>query len=356
MPRTLVAHNVFGVGWICALATELVAVCELLDEEYIVDNLDYQNDANIYVFGRIGRHNIVISCLPKGRYGLTSAASVARDMLRSFPSIRFGLTVGIGGGAPSKRHDIRLGDVVVGCPTSASGGVMNYQYGKSIQGRQFARTGVLTPPPRVLLSALNNLIARHERNGHKIQDTINRITSNPRLTAKYQYPGRQYDNLFNSEYVHQKDEEDCEACCMRDGVNIRRRSPRSAELDDPVIHYGLIASADSLMKDAERRDKLAKEADVLCFEMEAAGLMDHFPCLVIRGISNYCDTHKNKRWEGYAAAAAAAYAKELLDIIPTGEGPQASVHSPIQYKGLVAITPLIAGTKLLMNDQEATEA
>jgi nucleoside phosphorylase len=83
------------------------------------------------------------------------------------------------------------------------------------------------------------------------------------------------------------------------------------------------------MRDAESRDKLAKEADVLCFGMEAAGLMDHFPCLVIRGISNYCDTHKNKRWEGYAAEAAAAYAKELLDIIPTGEGPQASVQSPI---------------------------
>jgi nucleoside phosphorylase len=345
MPQSLLEHNAFGVGWICALATEFVAVCELLDEEYTVDNLDYKDDANTYAFGRIGQHNIVISCLPKGRYGLSSAASVARDMLRSFPSIRFGLMVGIGGGAPSKRHDIRLGDVVVGCPTSTSGGVINYQYGKSIQRRRFARTGVLAPPPRVLLSALNNLIARHERRGHKIQDTVNRIKSNPRLTARYQSPGRQYDNLFNSQYLHQKDEEDCETCCRRNVTNIRRRSPRSAELDDPVIHYGLIASADSLMRDAEIRDKLAKEADVLCFEMEAAGLMDHFPCLVIRGICDYCDTHKNKRWQGYAAAVAAAYAKELLDIIPTGEGTQASVQSPIQYKGLVALTPLIAGTE-----------
>jgi nucleoside phosphorylase len=49
--------------------------------------------------------------------------------------------------------------------------------------------------------------------------------------------------------------------------------------------------------------------------MEAAGLMDNFPCLVIRGICDYADSHKNKQWQGYAAATAAAYAKELLSMI-----------------------------------------
>jgi hypothetical protein len=53
--------------------------------------------------------------------------------------------------------------------------------------------------------------------------------------------------------------------------------------------------------------------------MEAAGLMDNFPCLVIRGIHNYADSHKNERWQPYAAATAAAYAKELLSIIPSKE-------------------------------------
>ena len=43
--------------------------------------------------------------------------------------------------------------------------------------------------------------------------------------------------------------------------------------------------------------------------------MDNFPCLVIRGICNYSDTHKNKNWQPYAAATAAAYAKELLWVI-----------------------------------------
>lgn len=66
------------------------------------------------------------------------------------------------------------------------------------------------------------------------------------------------------------------------------------------------------MKDASVRDTLAKEKDVLCFEMEAAGLMNHFPCLVIRGVCDYADSHKNKDWQGNAAMNAAAYAKDLL--------------------------------------------
>jgi len=70
------------------------------------------------------------------------------------------------------------------------------------------------------------------------------------------------------------------------------------------------------MKDAVVRDTLAKEKGVLCFEMEAAGLMNHFPCLVIRGICDYSDSHKNKEWQGYAAMTAAAYARDLLRRIP----------------------------------------
>lgn len=66
------------------------------------------------------------------------------------------------------------------------------------------------------------------------------------------------------------------------------------------------------MKDALFRDKLVSEMGALCFEMEAAGLMNHFPCLVIRGICDYADSHKNDEWQGYAAMSAAAYAKDLL--------------------------------------------
>jgi nucleoside phosphorylase len=102
------------------------------------------------------------------------------------------------------------------------------------------------------------------------------------------------------------DEASCTAICSKDSSCLIPRSKQTESKDNPTIHYGLIASANQLMKDALVRDTLAAEKDILCFEIEAAGLMNHFPCLVIRGICNYSDLHKNKEWQGYAAIAAAA--------------------------------------------------
>lgn len=87
-----------------------------------------------------------------------------------------------------------------------------------------------------------------------------------------------------------------------------------------MVHYGTIASGNQVIKDGVTRDQLSSElGGVLCFEMEAAGLMNSFPCLVIRGICDYADSHKNKKWQPYAAATAAAYAKELLSVIPVAD-------------------------------------
>jgi hypothetical protein len=72
-------------------------------------------------------------------------------------------------------------------------------------------------------------------------------------------------------------------------------------------------------RSAETRDRLAKEYGIICFEMEAAGLMSQLPCLVIRGICDYSDSHKNKQWQGYAALTAAAYAKVLLSTVPLNQ-------------------------------------
>jgi nucleoside phosphorylase len=103
----------YTVGWICAVHTEYVAAQAFLDKEHGRPEERSPNDNNDYTLGEIGGHNVVIAVLPDGEYGISSAASVARDMLHSFPNIRIGLMVGIGGGAPSQKHDIRLGDVVV---------------------------------------------------------------------------------------------------------------------------------------------------------------------------------------------------------------------------------------------------
>lgn len=135
--------QIYTVGWICAITTELVAAQSFLDEEHDDAQSAATNDNNNYVRGKIGNHNVVIAVLPHGEYGTTSAATVARDMLRSFPNVRIGLMVGIGGGAPSPRHDIRLGDVVVSSRNGDKGGVFQYDFGKTIQNQSFQETGFL---------------------------------------------------------------------------------------------------------------------------------------------------------------------------------------------------------------------
>jgi nucleoside phosphorylase len=308
----------YAVGWICAITTELVAAQAFLDERHEGSDYVSPNDDNIYTLGRIGKHNVVIAVLPDGEYGIASAASVARDMLHSFPNIRIGLMVGIGGGAPSRKHDIRLGDIVVSDPSNGNGGVFQYDFGKTIQDQSFRTTGFLNKPPRVLLAAVSTLKAEYESDGHQFESAINGILEKKRkLRNKYIRPDPSTDRLYQSGIVHPLDEgASCMTACSDDASNLVSRPERTEEEDNPAIHYGLVASANQLMKDALVRDKLAAEKDVLCFEMEAAGLMNSFPCLVIRGICDYSDSHKSKEWQGYAAMVAAAYAKDLLCKIP----------------------------------------
>ncbi|KAF6815654.1 pfs domain-containing protein [Colletotrichum musicola] len=99
----------YTVGWICAITAESVAARAFLDEEHAGPRQVAQHDNNSYILGKIGSHNVVIAALPDGQYGTTSVVTVARDVLHSFPNVRIGLMVGIGGGAPSQKHDIRLG-------------------------------------------------------------------------------------------------------------------------------------------------------------------------------------------------------------------------------------------------------
>lgn len=94
------------------------------------------------------------------------------------------------------------------------------------------------------------------------------------------------------------------------------------------MHWGTIASGELVVKDAKMRDKLAKKHGVLCFEMEAVGVLTGFPCIVIRGISDYCDSHKNDDWHGFAAAAAAAYARQLFSYIPFSQSASDTLEIP----------------------------
>ncbi|KAF7585341.1 hypothetical protein BBP40_011179, partial [Aspergillus hancockii] len=297
----------YTVAWICALEEEYFCACRMLDEEFTGPEISEDNDNNTYVYGRIAKHYVVIGCLPAGRYGTNSASRVSQDMVRTFPRLRFALMVGIGGGAPSTRNDIRLGDVVVSQPKDGFGGVIQYDLVKLKDG-VVQKTGQLNAPPEKLLGVIPEM-----RRLYSDRKKPDRLAEHLRLLddmEDYQKPA--VDRLYATDYSHvdgqNRDESDLHAVVDRP----ERQNHRALH-----VHYGTIASGNLLLKDAKVRDTCTQdpELNILCFEMEAAGLMNNVPCLVIRGICDYCDSHKNDDWHKYAALAAAVYARELLLVL-----------------------------------------
>ncbi|KAK6362986.1 hypothetical protein TWF730_000434 [Orbilia blumenaviensis] len=312
----------YTIAWICALDLEVTSAVAVLDKEHPPPSAQDEGDKNSYRFGQIGDYNIIIACLPAGVYGITSAAVVVTGLCRSFPSVTACLMVGIGGGAPVlPQRDIRLGDIVVSEPVAGIGlggvgGVLQYDFGKTMQEGRFVHTGILNKPPQIFLSTLNNLKSEYpERIFKDADDFISKLLSKRLVPGKFARPGLGDDRLFQSNYDHPTDDTSgsCEKC---DTAKVVERLRRKQHQSEPYLHYGLIASGNQVMKHGETRDKLSRETGVLCFEMEAAGLMDNLPSLVIRGICDYSDSHKNKVWQPYAALVAAAFAKQLLLRLP----------------------------------------
>ncbi|KAF3169725.1 hypothetical protein TWF788_010400 [Orbilia oligospora] len=326
MDRQLDRKN-YTIGWICALPLEFAAAIAMLDEQHLPLPQDKLDD-NAYRFGRIGSYNIIVACLPSGVYGVTSAGNVATQMHRSFPDLEAALMVGIAGGAPDPpRCDIRLGDVVVSEPTAGFGGVLQYDFGKTEKEGRFVQTGVLNKPPKMFLTAIaklksDYLLQRSNQSGlsggNSQNSNVSEIIANalkngtvPQTFSRPPNTANDSDRLFRASYEHPSMNSSCDECDP--GMIVGRESRPH---DQPYIHYGLIASGNQVMKHGITRDCLAREKNVLCFEMEAAGIMDELPSLVIRGICDYSDSHKNKVWQPYAALSAAAFAKELLLQLP----------------------------------------
>ncbi|KAF4546881.1 Hypothetical protein D9617_118g092450 [Elsinoe fawcettii] len=150
-------HDQFTVGCICALASEYIAAASFLDEEYDLIDRKADNDNNDYTTGRIGAHNVVIAGCPTDQHGITSAATVARDMIHTFPNVRIGLLVGIGGGLPTAKHDVRLGDVVVSIAAPPRPAVVKFDRGRRKQDADLEVTSLLDNPPTILRTALAGL-------------------------------------------------------------------------------------------------------------------------------------------------------------------------------------------------------
>jgi hypothetical protein len=190
---------------------------------------------------------------------------------------------------------------------------------------------LLNTPPLVLLGALQKLKSNHQKGSAKFTEHLNRLFT--KEDSGFQPPQQQDDLLFKAGYEHIG--HNCEECGRRELIS---RNPRKEQV---VAHYGTIASGGIDVRNSEIRQQVNSDlGGVLCVETEAAGLEDGFPCLVIRGICDYADSHKNDKWEGYAAATSAAYTKELLTVIPICE--EGNMHTVRQVVG--------AGNGPQMND------
>jgi hypothetical protein len=176
----------------------------------------------------------------------------------------------------------------------------------------FQLKGFLCPPPTTLRNAVYMMQSDHLTKKNKVDEFLSAMVQKGPKLVVYQRPPAGYDVLFEADYPHVASRPACENC-----DTIKAISRGSRQFAGPEIHYGLIASGDRVMRSAAKKNTTAGNVgDILCFEMEAAGIATEFPCIVIRGISDYADSHKNDSWQHYAAAAAAASAKELLSYIP----------------------------------------
>jgi nucleoside phosphorylase len=359
----------FEIAVICALRLEADAVEALFDKFY--DNGPYgkaAGDINAYTTGMIGCHNVVLAHM--SGIGKGNAAHVASSFRSSFAGIKLVLVVGICGGVPNGTDDekeILLGDVII------STGLVQYDFGRRLPNT-FIRKDTLeenlgrpTTEIRALLTKLSGRMGRMRLK----ENTSNYLAAVCQLPGfeHARYPGADEDKLFEPAYRHKhhdllacaictkcerKEDEVCEAAlesscielkCDENKQVTRHRlvkarttaaaakegsatTQEAVEAQKPVIHFGLIASGDTVMKSGEDRDKIAVKEKVIAFEMEGAGVWHSFPCVVIKGVCDYADSHKNKKWQGYAAATAAACMKAFLNEWISTDKPWQSTLPP----------------------------
>ncbi|KAF3230042.1 hypothetical protein TWF192_007105 [Orbilia oligospora] len=273
-------REAYTIGWVCALPKEQIAAITMLDERHPNITSKSPNDENIYTLGSIGPHNIIITCLPLKCYGTCQTSRAISQMHSTFPSIKITFIVGIGAGIPSK---VKLGDVVISTEWA------KWDFGKTNKDGVFEHTGRKSRPSDGLLTIMSKIQTEHS------------------LRGETRVP----------EYIRNL------------GLNYPHLAPKYVSIGDPEeikIHYGMIASGCQVIKDAKLRDSINQQlgGQVLCLEMEAAGLVG-FPAVVIRGICDYADSNKNDDWQEYAAAAAAACAKEFINRIEPAAAAEVSI-------------------------------
>ncbi|GKZ88092.1 hypothetical protein AnigIFM59636_007052 [Aspergillus niger] len=326
----------FDVAIICALTIEADAVEALFDETYDKLGQRYgkqRGDNNAYINGKIGQHNVVLCYLPG--MGKGTAAAAAANLRVSYQYVKLALLVGVCGGVPFllDKAEILLGDVII------SDSVVEYDFGrqypdgfrrKSEVKKTLGRPNLEIRAFLIALSGQRTLDEFQERTRQHLEI----LQTQP--NRGWQHPGLEQDVLFESSFrhshhlnnarrtciclecssnegpvCHEALKEDCKTIgCLGNKIH-RHRIEKG--MSDPAIHIGKVASADTVMKSGKHRDKIAEAEDVIGFEMEGAGVWDNLPCIIIKGVCDYADSHKNKTWQAYSAGTAACCTKAFLE-------------------------------------------
>ncbi|KAF5982386.1 nucleoside phosphorylase [Fusarium coicis] len=339
----------FHVGIVCALAIEYNAVSHVVDEFWDETKLGRSvGDPNTYSIGRIGEVNVVLVLL--SGMGKVSAASATASFRASYPNLELVLVTGVCGGVPisPSGEEILLGDVVI------SKAVVQRDFGRQYPDKLEIKDTVHDHLGRPTKN-IRNFVARFEtdRAREKLEDKatvhleeLQLRARGQRRAANYHFPGADKDCLFLPSYLH-RHHSDCNVCmtgpkvceasrnasCLelgcdkgqllvRDRLNQKsklQRCGREKDAQAPYVFVGHIGSGDTVLKSAEERDRLAKAHGLIAFEMEGAGVWDEIPCIIVKGVCDYADSHKNKGWQNFAAATAAAVSKVLIEEYPITE-------------------------------------
>lgn len=348
-PRRAAKRGDFEVGIICALPLEYNAVFYLFDESWDNDGDQHgkaPGDPNTYTTGRMGNYNVVLALL--SQIGKIGAASAAASMRSSYSGLRLALLVGVCGAAPRSRDDhIFLGDVVIGKA------VFQYDFGRQNRHKFVPKDTVndnLGRPTK----AVRNLVSQFETDPGRDQleartasflQQLQAKVAQTRRRGKYDYPGATKDKLFKPTYPHKHHDSPTCICgnssdgsssvCEEALTNLcddlgcddsnlvlagrtEARWQSGADEDNPTrhrpaVHVGTVASGDAVIKSAAHRDIMAKKYGVIAFEMEGAGIWDEIPSIIVKGVCDYADSHKNKSWQNFAAATAASTCRAILE-------------------------------------------
>src|SRR3984957_12320754 len=295
----------YTVAWIAPLEIEARAALHMLDNRHRGRFPMGRGDDYVFQAGDMRGHNIIIATLPAGQeYGTGSAAALASQVKKFFPNLWFGLLVGVAAGLPNLSQspplDIRLGDVLVGLPTGESAGLIAYDLGKETgnDGFQLLRFGhVLANTETVVRSAIGSIKLMAPNDAEAFLHYYEHIKHEEHTDGTFTDPGQEHDKLYQ---------------VKEDGIEHLVERKRRPDRNRVRVWYGPIGSGEKLMKNARKRNELRDKYNVIGLEMAAAGTMNRIPVGVIRGVCGYGDEHKNKEWQPYAAAMAAAYAKAVL--------------------------------------------